>query len=129
IEKDSLGEVYVPATARYAAQTQRAAENFPISGIRFPRRFIEALGIVKQAAARANQELGLLSAEKAGAIVEAAQDVIDGKLDDQFVLDIFQTGSGTSTNMNANEVIANVAGEHLGGSFGSKLVHPNDDVN
>ena len=129
IEKDSLGEVHVPATARYAAQTQRAAENFPISGIRFPRRFIEALGIVKQAAARANQELGLLSAEKAGAIVEAAQDVIDGKLDDQFVLDIFQTGSGTSTNMNANEVIANVAGEHLGGGFGSKLVHPNDDVN
>lgn len=129
IEKDSLGEVRVPADARYAAQTQRAAENFPISGIRFPRRFIEALGIVKQAAARANRDLGLLPSEKADAIVAAAQDVIDGKLDDQFVLDIYQTGSGTSTNMNANEVIASVAAERMGGDPGSKPVHPNDDVN
>src|SRR5690606_20450797 len=99
IEKDSLGEVRVPADAYYAAQTQRAAENFPISGIRFPRRFIEALGIVKHASARANRDLDLLAPDKADAILAAATDVIDGRLDDQFVLDIFQTGSGTSTNM------------------------------
>ena len=128
-EKDSLGEVHVPADALYGAQTQRAAENFPISDLRFPRRFIEALGIIKQAAAKTNRELGLLEAEKAEAIIESAQDVINGDLDDQFVLDIFQTGSGTSTNMNANEVIANRASEKLGGDRGSKLVHPNDDVN
>lgn len=129
IEKDSLGDVRLPADALYGAQTQRAFENFPISGIRFSRRFIQALGLVKQAAARANRDLGLLEADKAEAIIEAAQQVIDGALDDQFVLDIFQTGSGTSTNMNANEVIANVASEALGDERGSKRVHPNDHVN
>lgn len=129
IEKDSLGEMQVPADALYAAQTQRAVLNFPISGIRFPRRFIQALGIVKQAAAKANRDLGLLDNDKAEAIIASSQQVIDGDLDDQFVLDIFQTGSGTSTNMNANEVIANLAGEKLGGERGSKLIHPNDHVN
>ena len=129
IEKDSLGEVKVPADALYGAQTQRALQNFPISGIRFPRRFIEALGIIKRAAAITNRELGRLDAEKADAIVAAAEKVIAGEVDDQFVLDIFQTGSGTSTNMNANEVIANLATELLGGKRGSKLVHPNDHVN
>ncbi len=128
-ERDSLGEVRVPIHALYGAQTQRAADNFPISHLRFPRRFIEALGIVKQAAARANRELGLLEDQKAEAIIESAQEVINGDLDDQFVLDIFQTGSGTSTNMNANEVISNRASEKLGGERGSKRVHPNDDVN
>ncbi|HET6569326.1 MAG TPA: class II fumarate hydratase [Rhodothermales bacterium] len=129
IEKDSMGEVKVPASALYGAQTQRAVENFPISDLRFSRRFIEALGIIKQAAARANNALGLLDASKADAIVAAAQRMIDGELDEQFPLDIFQTGSGTSTNMNANEVLANLASENLGGDPGSKLVHPNDDVN
>ena len=105
IEKDSLGEVKVPSDALYGAQTQRAADNFPISGIRFPRRFIEALGIIKQSAALANHKLGLLDTEKMKVIVDSAQKVIDGELDDHFVLDIFQTGSGTSTNMNTNEVI------------------------
>src|SRR6056297_1528142 len=125
IEKDSLGEVRVPSKALYGAQTQRAKENFPISSLRFPRHFIEALGTVKRAAAQANHKLGLLPGPKALAIAEAAGRVADGDLDDQFVLDIFQTGSGTSTNMNANEVIAHVATEAL--SDGS--VHPNDDVN
>ncbi|WP_412063479.1 class II fumarate hydratase [Rubrivirga sp. IMCC45206] len=129
IETDSLGEVRVPADALYGAQTQRAKENFPISDLRFPRRFIEALGTVKAAAARANRELGLLDAGPAGAIEAAALQVRDGSLDAEFVLDIFQTGSGTSTNMNANEVIANVATRTLGGDLGSKGVHPNDDVN
>lgn len=129
IEKDSLGEVRVPATAYYGAQTQRAVENFPISSLRFQRQFIEALGIIKQAAAITNRDLNLLDDKKAEAIISAAQRVIDGEMDDQFVLDIFQTGSGTSTNMNANEVIANLATEIMGGERGSKLVHPNDDVN
>jgi fumarate hydratase class II len=128
-ERDSLGEVQVPADALYGAQTQRAKENFPISDLRFARRFIEALGHVKRAAARANRRLGLLDAETADAIVEAAEEVIDGTHDDEFVLDIFQTGSGTSTNMNANEVIANRAAELVGAERGSKAVHPNDDVN
>jgi fumarate hydratase class II len=123
-EKDSLGEVRVPANARYGAQTQRAKENFPISDLRFPRRFVEALGIVKSAAAHANNQLGLLPAAKALAIANAAERVADGELDGEFVLDIFQTGSGTSTNMNANEVIAHVAADALGDA-----VHPNDDVN
>src|SRR5690606_9033201 len=109
IETDSLGEVRVPADALYGAQTQRAKENFPISDLRFPRRFIEALGTIKAAAARANAELGLLDADMAGAIRDAAEAVRRGDLDAQFVLDVFQTGSGTSTNMNANEVIAHVA--------------------
>jgi len=125
IEKDSLGDVQVPADALYGAQTQRARDNFPISKLRFGRRFIQALGLVKAAAARANRDLGILSAEKADAIADAAQMVADGRLDAHFVLDIFQTGSGTSTNMNANEVIASVANRGL--SEGA--VHPNDDVN
>ena len=129
IEKDSLGDVHVPSDALYGAQTQRAVENFPISGIRFPRRFIQALGIIKQSAAIANHKLGLLDKEFTDAIVDSAQKVIDGSVDDQFVLDIFQTGSGTSTNMNTNEVISNVASELLGGERGSKKVHPNDHVN
>ncbi len=102
IEKDSMGEMTVPATAYWGAQTQRAVENFPISGYRFGRRFIRALGLVKQSAARVNRDLGKLDAERAGLIEKAAQEVVDGKLDDQFVLDIFQTGSGTISNMNAN---------------------------
>ena len=129
IETDSLGEVRVPASALYGAQTQRAKENFPISSLRFPRRFIEALGTVKAAAARANKSLGLLEDDTADAIEAAALKVRSGDLDGEFVLDIFQTGSGTSTNMNANEVIANVATQAMGGDLGSKGVHPNDDVN
>jgi len=130
IEHDTMGSVNVPARAYYGAQTQRALDNFKISGLVFPRAFIRALGIVKKASAEANAKLGLLDEKKGGAIAQAAQEVIDGKLDDQFVLDIFQTGSGTSTNMNANEVIANRAIELLGGSRGDKnLVHPNDHVN
>lgn len=128
-EKDSLGEVDVPVNALYGAQTQRAVENFPISGIRFPRLFIEAMGIVKMSAARANLALGLLSEDKATAITGAASSVASGQYDDAFVLDIFQTGSGTSSNMNANEVISNVATLALGGVLGDNLVHPNDDVN
>jgi len=128
-ESDSLSDVRVPAEALYGAQTQRAEENFPISDLRFPRRFIEALGHVKRAAARANHDLGLLDAEPTDAIADAAQEVIDGVHDEEFVLDIFQTGSGTSTNMNANEVIANRAAELLGQERGSEAVHPNDDVN
>ena len=107
IEHDSLGEIQVPADALYAAQTQRAVENFPISDLRFPRTFIRALGMIKAAAAAVNLDLGLMSAEMAEAIQQAAQEVEEGKYDAHFPLDIFQTGSGTSTNMNANEVIAN----------------------
>ena len=129
IERDSLGEVRVPADALYGAQTQRAVENFPISGIPFPRPFIRALGLIKGAAAEVNLELGLLDAEKARAIRQAADEVADGAWDAHFPIDIFQTGSGTSTNMNANEVIANRATQILGGEIGSKLVHPNDHVN
>ncbi len=129
IERDSLGEVEVPADAWYGAQTQRAVENFPISNLRFPRRFIQALGLVKQSAAQVNRDLNLLDAEIAGAIRKAAQQVIDGEMDGQFVVDIFQTGSGTSTNMNANEVIANLAAHSLGADPGEKMVHPNDHVN
>src|SRR5712691_4902308 len=101
-ERDSMGEMEVPANAYYGASTQRAVLNFPISGERFTRPFIRVLGLIKLAAARVNAELGLLDAEKAAAIEQAAREVADGKLDAQFVLDIFQTGSGTSTNMNAN---------------------------
>ena len=129
IERDSMGAMRVPAAALYGAQTQRAVENFPISGIRFPRPFIRALGLIKRAAAETNAELGLLDRRIADAIVQAAYEVIEGKLDDHFVLDIFQTGSGTSTNMNANEVIANRAIQILGGELGSRSVHPNDHVN
>jgi len=129
IEKDSLGEVHVPVDAWYAAQTQRAKDNFPISGIRFPRRFIEAMGTIKLAAAKANAELGILDADIEEAIVKASELVRSGAYDDQFVLDIFQTGSGTSTNMNANEVISNLATVAKGGKKGDKLIHPNDHVN
>jgi fumarate hydratase class II len=129
VERDSMGEMSVPADAYYGASTMRAVLNFPISDLRKPRPFIRALGQIKQAAARVNRDLGLLDAEVAEAIDQATQEVIDGKLDDHFVLDVFQTGSGTSTNMNANEVIANRASEILGGGRGSKRVHPNDHVN
>src|SRR5213594_3077544 len=130
IERDSMGEVAVPADALFGAQTQRAVENFPISNLRFPREFIQALGLVKLAAARANMDLGLLDRDIGNAIVSAAKETADGKLDRHFVLDIFQTGSGTSTNMNANEVIANRAIQMLGGHVGDKKpVHPNDHVN
>ena len=129
MEHDSLGEVRVPADALYGAQTQRAVENFPISGIRFPRVFIRALGLIKAAAAEVNADLGLLDAEKAQAIGQAADEVAQGRWDDHFPIDIFQTGSGTSTNMNANEVIARRATQILGGDPASRLVHPNDHVN
>jgi fumarate hydratase, class II len=129
IETDSMGEVRVPKDAYYGAQTQRAVENFPVSGIGFPKRFIRALALVKYAAAAANEELGLLEETKAEAIRRAAQEIMEGKHDKEFVVDIFQTGSGTSTNMNANEVIANRALELLGKPRGSKDLHPNDHVN
>ncbi|PYS12409.1 MAG: aspartate ammonia-lyase [Acidobacteria bacterium] len=130
IERDSMGEVPVSADALYGAQTQRAVENFPISNLRFPREFIRAIGLVKLAAARANMDLRLLDKRIGNAIVDAARETADGKLDQHFVVDIFQTGSGTSTNMNANEVIANRAIQALGGKVGDKKpVHPNDHVN
>ena len=129
IERDSMGEVRVPKQAYYGAQTQRAVENFPISGIGFPPRFVRALAIIKHAAASANQELGLLDSKIGDVIRAAASEVMDGQLDKEFVVDIFQTGSGTSTNMNANEVIANRALELLDKERGSKEVHPNDHVN
>ncbi|PSP99190.1 aspartate ammonia-lyase [Halobacteriales archaeon QS_5_70_17] len=128
-ERDSLGEMRVPADAYWGAQTQRAVENFPISGITFSRRFVRALGVVKRAAARANADLGHLEADRAEAIVAAADEVIAGEHDDQFPVDVFQTGSGTSSNMNANEVIANRAAEIMGEEVGSRAVHPNDHVN
>src|SRR5260370_6948051 len=124
-----MGEMQVPANAYYGASTQRAVLNFPISDLRFPRQFIRALGQIKQSAAQVNASLGTIDPSIAAAIVQAAQEVIDGKLDEHFVLDIFQTGSGTSTNMNANEVIANRASELMGGSRGSRKVHANDHVN
>ena len=126
-ERDSLGEMRVPANALYGAQTQRAAENFPISELRFPRRFIAALGIIKRAAAESNVELGELDEEVGRAIVRAAAEVVEGRWDGEFVLDIFQTGSGTSTNMNANEVIATRATQLL--EKEGERVHPNDHVN
>ena len=129
IEKDSMGEVKVPKEAYYGAQTQRAVENFPVSGIGFPPRFIRALALIKHAAASANEELGLLDPKIADSIRCAAQEVMDGKHGKEFVVDIFQTGSGTSTNMNANEVIANRALELTGKERGSKGIHPNDHVN
>jgi fumarate hydratase class II len=125
IERDSLGEVRVPADALYMAQTQRAVENFPISGLRFGRAFIRALGIIKAAAAAVNAELGLLDSALAPAIEQAAAEVAEGRHDEHFPVDIFQTGSGTSTNMNANEVIATRARQIAGRAF----VHPNDHVN
>jgi fumarate hydratase class II len=124
-----MGEMEVPADAYYGASTQRAVLNFPISGQPLPRRFIRALGMVKKAAAQTNHELGLLSRRRAQAIAAAAQQVAAGELDAQFPIDVYQTGSGTSTNTNANEVIATRATEILGGERGSRLVHPNDHVN
>jgi fumarate hydratase class II len=129
VEKDSMGEVEVPDDAYYGASTQRAVDNFPISDLRFGRGFIEALGMIKSAAASVNGEAGRLDAPVAEAIVSAAEEVVAGVHDSQFVVDIFQTGSGTSTNTNANEVIANRASELLGHGRGSKFVHPNDHVN
>ncbi|MEA2641401.1 MAG: fumarate hydratase, class [Chloroflexota bacterium] len=129
-ERDSMGEMQVPGSALYGASTQRAVLNFPISHLRFNRRFIRALGQIKLAAAEVNRDLGLLEKDKADVIIAAAKEVIDGKWDDEFVIDIFQTGSGTSTNMNANEVIANLAIERLGAERGARgLIHPNDHVN
>ena len=124
IERDSLGEVKVPTTALYGAQTQRAVDNFPISDLRFPRAFIKALAMIKGAAATVNQDLGLLAEDVATAIAQAADEVASGQYDVDFPLDIFQTGSGTSTNMNANEVLATLASKRLG-----RKVHPNDDIN
>ncbi len=127
IEKDSMGEVKVPAEALYGAQTQRAHDNFPISGIRFSREFIQALGYIKKSAALTNNKLGLLDDEIAEAINQAAQEVVDGKHDKEFVIDIFQTGSGTSSNMNTNEVISHLANEMKSGTDAN--IHPNDHVN
>src|SRR5688500_1043320 len=124
VEHDSMGEVRVPAAAKYAAQTQRAVENFPISGERLERRHIRALGLIKAAAAKVNAELGVLQAPMAEAIQAAAGEVAEGRWDGEFPVDVFQTGSGTSSNMNANEVLATLATERLGSP-----VHPNDHVN
>ncbi len=129
IERDSMGQMEVPEDAYYGASTQRAVLNFPISELRFSRTFIRALGLIKMAAAQANAELGLLDGKIADAVARAGREVADGAFDEHFVVDIFQTGSGTSTNTNANEVIANRAAEHLGESRGSRAVHPNDHVN
>jgi fumarate hydratase class II len=130
MEKDSMGEMSIPASALYGASTQRAVLNFPISGYRFSRPFIRALGLIKWAAAQANHDLGLLDAERSALIVQAAEEVAEGKHDADFPLDIFQTGSGTSTNTNANEVIANRCAQLAGKPIGSReLVHPNDHVN
>src|SRR5262249_7507508 len=131
IERDSMGEVKVPARAYYGAQTQRAVENFPISGQQLPSGLIRALGLVKEAAAVANRDLGKLKPEIAEPIIQASREVAAGKFDDQFPIDVYQTGSGTSSNMNANEVISNRAIEIRGGDrFNHKKVfHPNDHVN
>ena len=128
-EEDSLGRMQVPEHALYGAQTARAVDNFPVSGIRLGEPLIRALGLIKKHAAQTNQNLGLLDEEIAEAISRAAGEVVDGRLNDQFPVDIFQTGSGTSSNMNANEVIANRAAQLLGKPIGSKAVHPNDQVN
>src|SRR6266403_5458625 len=128
--KDSMGEMPLPESALYGASTQRAVLNFPVSGYRFSRPFIRALGLIKWAAAQANHDLGLLDAERTAFIVQAAEEVVEGKLDDQFPLDIFQTGSGTSTNTNANEVIANRSCQLAGKPIGAEdPIHPNDHVN
>ena len=130
LELDSMGELEVPASAYYGANSRRAELNFPISKLRLGRSFVKAIGQIKQSAAVVNLELGAIESDIAEAIIAAAQRVIDGEFDDQFIVDVFQTGSGTSTNMNANEVISNVAIESLGGVIGSRTpVHPNDHVN
>lgn len=128
-ERDSMGEMEVPADALWGASTQRAVLNFPISGVRFSRKFIRALGLVKYAGAMANESLGKLDHKRATLIKQAAREVAEGKLDDHFVVDIYQTGSGTSTNMNANEVIANRAMQLAGNGAGDLKIHPNDHVN
>ena len=130
IETDSMGEIKVPTDKYYGAQTARSLMNFKIGGERFPREMIKALGIVKKAAALTNCELGTLPCDKAELIIKAAEEVIEGKLDDHFPLVAWQTGSGTQSNMNCNEVISNRAIEMVGGVLGSKKpIHPNDDVN
>ena len=129
IEKDSLGDVHVPAGALYGAQTQRATQNFQISGLKPRQAFIWSMATIKRAAAEVNRDLGLLDDERANAIIQAAQEVIDGKWNDQFVVDPIQAGAGTSHNMNTNEVIANRATQILGGALGEYRVHPNDHVN
>src|SRR6202049_2910291 len=130
IERDSLGQREVPANAYYGIQTQRAIENYPISGYRAHPRLIQAIGMIKKAAATANRELKLVDAKRARAIVKAAGEVIAGKWNDQFVVDVYQAGAGVSFHMNANEVIANRAIEMLGGKRGDyQLCHPNDHVN
>src|SRR6059036_2618564 len=130
MEKDSMGEMSLPKDALHGASTQRAVLNFPISGYRFSRPFIRALGLIKWGAAQANHDLGLLDAHRSALIVQAAEEVAEGKLDEHFPLDIFQTGSGTSTNTNANEVIANRCAQLAGKTIGSHdPVHPNDHVN
>ncbi|MGH7777977.1 MAG: lyase family protein, partial [Candidatus Dormibacterales bacterium] len=128
-ERDSMGEMEVPEHAYYGASTMRAVLNFPISGLTLPGDFIHALGLIKRAAAEVNGELGLLEPALADAVARAAGEVASGALDGEFPIDVYQTGSGTSTNMNANEVIANRAGELLGGARGVRTVHPNDHVN
>jgi len=130
LEKDSMGELEVPSKALYGGNTRRAQLNFPISNLRFGRSFIKSLGLIKQSAAETNLELGLIEKDIANAIISSAQEVIDGEHDESFVVDIFQTGSGTSTNMNVNEVISNLSILKLGGEIGSRNpVHPNDHVN
>src|SRR5215211_4153734 len=129
IERDSLGEVHVPIDALYGAQTQRAVENFPISGLRPRPAFIWSMATIKRAAAEVNRDLALLDSERAEAIIQAAQEVIDGKWNDQFVVDPIQAGAGTSHNMNSNEVIANRATQLMGGALGEYRVNPNDHVN
>ena len=130
LERDSMGELEVPINAYYGGNTRRAELNFPISNLRLGRSFIKAIGQIKQSAAVVNLQLGEIDKKIANAIIDASQRVIDGEFDDQFVVDVFQTGSGTSTNMNSNEVISNIAIESLGGELGSRSpVHPNDHVN
>ena len=129
IEKDTLGEVKVPNDAYYGAQTQRAVDNYQISGRKLPRSFIQALGIIKASAAKANMDNGQLQASYASAIIQASEEVMDGTLDEHFVVDVFQAGAGTSQNMNANEVIANRASEILGEELEGLRIHPNDHVN
>src|SRR5229473_3361597 len=130
MEKDSMGEMPLPESALYGASTQRAVLNFPVSGYRFTRPFIRALGLIKWAAAQANHDLGLIDAHRSALIVQAAEEVVEGKLDEHFPLDIFQTGSGTSTNTNANEVISNRCSQLAGKPIGARdPVHPNDHIN
>ena len=129
-EKDSMGDMQIPDDAYYGAQTQRAVENFPISGITISKTMIQALGKIKRSAAIVNHELGLLDDDRKNAIIQAADEIIEGKLDSQFPVDIYQTGSGTSSNMNCNEILSNRASEIMGGKIGAKdPVHPNDHVN